>query len=282
MTHHDMTRPQHELWGWEAFFDNLKSFIEDADRHLGNCTSRYANYAAERMETCVQIVSQLKEHVQDHITSTSQPNLVILNYYLSEIESLVPTLRLLCQEWHRYIEVRERLTESVSYSAPAEHLSRRGRLRFTITQEQLLYLRALCFTWTDIALILGVSRMTIFRRRQEFGILDDATNIIDDTQLRLLLSDLRKSSPHLGEVMVMGHLRSLGYNVPRARVRNAIRATDPINTALRWQGSITSRRPYSVPGPNSLWHIGKLNLSMAIQSLCCLGVARTNNLLLNT
>ena len=99
--------------------------------------------------------------------------------------------------------------------------------------------------------------MTIFRRRQEFQILDDATNIIDDVQLRLLLSDLRKSSPHLGEVMVMGHLRSLGYNVPRARVSSAIRATDPINTALQWQGTVTSRRPYSVPGPNSLWHIGK-------------------------
>ena len=140
MRHRDMTRPQHKLWGWEAFFDNLKSFIEDADRHLRNCTRRYTNYAAERMETCMQIVSQLKEHIQDHITSPSQPNLVLLNYYLSEIESLVPTLRLLCQEWHRYIEVRERLAESVSYSAPAEHLSRRGRPRFTITQEQLLYL----------------------------------------------------------------------------------------------------------------------------------------------
>ena len=155
--------------------------------------------------------------------------------------------------------MRERLTESVSYSAPAEHVSRRGRPRFTIAREQLLYLRSLCFTWTDIALLLDVSRMTIFRRRQEFGMLDDATNVINDTQLRLLLSDLRKSSPHLGEVMVMGHLRSLGYNVPRARVRNAIRATDPINTALRWQGTVTSRRPYSVPGPNSLWHIGKLS-----------------------
>ena len=212
---------------------------------MGNCTQRYANYAAERMETCVQIVSQLKEYIQDHITSKLQPNLVISNYYLSKIESLVPILRLLYQEWQRYIEVRERLTESVSYSASAEHLSRRERPHFTITQEQLLYLRALCFTWTDIALILGVLRMMIFRRHQEFGMLDDATNIID-TQLRLLLSDLRKSLTHLGEVMVMGHLKSLGYNVPRAHVRNAIRATDPINTALQWQGSITSRRPYSV------------------------------------
>ena len=41
-------------------------------------------------------------------------------------------------------------------------------------------------------------------------------------------------------------------------MRDAMRVTDPINTALRWR-EITPRRPYSVPGPNSLWHIGKLN-----------------------
>ena len=45
-----MTRPQHKLWGWEAFLDSHKSFIAKyTDRHLGNCTERCANYAAERM-----------------------------------------------------------------------------------------------------------------------------------------------------------------------------------------------------------------------------------------
>ena len=67
----NMTRPQHKSWGWEVFFDNLKSFIKDADRHLGNCTERYAYYAAERIEMCMQFVSQLKEYIQDHVTSTS-------------------------------------------------------------------------------------------------------------------------------------------------------------------------------------------------------------------
>ena len=54
----------------------------------------------------------------------------------------------------------------------------------------------------------------------------------------------------------MGHVWSLGYRVSRARLRAAIHDTDPIQTALHWQGGITTRRPYSVPGPNSLWHIG--------------------------
>ena len=55
-----------------------------------------------------------------------------------------------------------------------------------------------------------------------------------------------------------GRLRSLGYQVTRDRVRQAIRATDPLSVALRILPAVTSRRPYSVPGPNSLWHIGEL------------------------
>ena len=46
--------------GMGGLFDNLKSFIaKDADRHLGKCTERYANFAAEQMETCVQSVVQI-------------------------------------------------------------------------------------------------------------------------------------------------------------------------------------------------------------------------------
>ena len=32
---------------------------------------------------------------------------------------------------------------------------------------------------------------------------------------------------------------------------------DPVNTAMRWLGGLTARRQYSVPGLNSLWHIGE-------------------------
>ena len=54
----------------------------------------------------------------------------------------------------------------------------------------------------------------------------------------------------------------MGFNVTRERIRQAVRENDPIHTALRWRGELVRRQPYSVPGPNSLWHIGML--------LCCL------------
>ena len=70
------------------------------------------------------------------------------------------------------------------------------------------------------------------------------------------MSSVRQDLPNVGEKLVLGRLRSMGYHVTRERVRQAIRAIDPINSALRWQGVFTPRHPYSVPGPNSLWHIG--------------------------
>ena len=64
------------------------------------------------------------------------------------------------------------------------------------------------------------------------------------------------NSPYIGESMILGQLRALNIQASRERVRHVIRRIDPLNTALRWGGNLSSRRPYSVPGPNSLWHIG--------------------------
>ena len=50
---------------------------------------------------------------------------------------------------------------------------RRGRPRFDIPREQLVYLASLSFNWVQIASILGVSRMTMYRRRQELGIVSE-------------------------------------------------------------------------------------------------------------
>ena len=86
---------------------------------------------------------------------------------------------------------------------------------------------------------------------------DDPRHIPSDQELLQLVEDINKQLPYLGEVMVMGRLRSMGYYVTRSRLRLAIRDVDPINRALRWGGNVRARHPYSVPGPNSLWHIGK-------------------------
>ena len=69
---------------------------------------------------------------------------------------------------------------------------------------------------------------------------------------------IRTEFPEMAETMVWGQLRSQGIKVTRERVRTTLHQIDPLNTALSWRGSLTRRRPYSVPGPNCLWHIGKV------------------------
>ena len=85
----------------------------------------------------------------------------------------------------------------------------------------------------------------------------DTGRSLSNQELRSYIIDLRRELPQVGESMVFGRIRSEGYAVPRQQIRDAIRETDPLNTALRWRGDEIFRRPYSVSGPNALWHISK-------------------------
>ena len=80
---------------------------------------------------------------------------------------------------------------------------------------------------------------------------------ISDADLDQSVTAVKEQMPDVGERMITGALRSNGIHVPRRRVRQSLHRVDPINVALRWRPRI-QRRPYSVPGPNSLWHLGKL------------------------
>ena len=96
-----------------------------------------------------------------------------------------------------------------------------------------------------------------FRRRVEFDPVESLLELSDDDLLELV-RQLQQDNPDVGESMAVGFVRSRGFRVSRARIRTALRASDPLSIALRWPGVITRRRVYSVAGPNSLWHIGML------------------------
>ena len=115
------------------------------------------------------------------------------------------------------------------------------------------------FNWTQIANTLGVSRMTIYRRRVEYGLISSTSGGLIDGELRVV-NEIQRDQPALGETMICmiwGRFRSMGFHITRSRLREAIRESDPLQRALRWRGELARRQPYSVPGPNSLWHIGR-------------------------
>ena len=105
-----------------------------------------------------------------------------------------------------------------------------------------------------------VVHLLFCRRRADFGMLEDPSADLSDEDLLAFVSDMRSTTHTVGESLVTGSLRSRGYRVSRERVRQALRSSDPLSSALRWPGGLTHRRPYSVAGPNSLWHIGKCRI----------------------
>ena len=131
-----------------------------------------------------------------------------------------------------------------------------GRPQICIDMEQVHALRGLQMTWTRIATILGVSRTTLYRRCKERGYCDESLQRkISDDDLIVAVRDIKSRMPDIGERIVSGHLRANGISVTRDRIRETIHLVDPL-TSLRWNPRI-SQRTYSVPGPNSLWHIGE-------------------------
>ena len=238
------------LLGWETFFDELGRFLQSSGRAFESANEEYAKYVVERLEVCIISLHAVKESLQEATANSA------ISGYLEKVTEMLSICQTLSVKWEQKIDAA---TASQVYPPPPlQRRSGRGRPRFDITEEQLLYLSSLSFSWSDIAMMLGVSRMTIYRRRVQYGLVQDPASVPTDIQLRTIVREIKHGQPELGEVMVMGRVRSMGYKVTRDRLRQAIRQMDPLHTALRWRGGLTSRRPYSVPGPNSLWHIGMM------------------------
>ena len=90
-----------------------------------------------------------------------------------------------------------------------------------------------------------------------YGLLHDPTTVISDDDLKDCVRDIQQYQPFGGVSMVWGNLRSWGIKVTRERVRSTLCSVDPLGSMLRSLPGSIRRQPYSVPGPNSLWHIGK-------------------------
>ncbi|XP_016095549.1 uncharacterized protein [Sinocyclocheilus grahami] len=77
---------------------------------------------------------------------------------------------------------------------------------------------------------------------------------IDDDDLEQCVRRLHRQYPKSGYEMMQGYLSAEGIHVQRQRVRNMLSKINPAAAAERWSCAV-ARWTYSVPLPNSLWHI---------------------------
>lgn len=132
--------------------------------------------------------------------------------------------------------------------------SYRGRPRTNVVIDDIIALRALNYKWTKIALMLNISRATLYRKLEEAGISPCDNPQLSDSDLDDIVVAIKRDHPNDGEVMMQGHLTRLGIKVTRKKLRLSIHRVDHENTLARRKGCI-KRRVYSVSHPNAIWHI---------------------------
>ena len=244
--------------GWSEYFEEVGSFLHSLEQQIGYASESFTEYAVERIRMCISNVTRIKQVLSHAIENSSSSSDPVIERYDALCAELIDTLSSLLSVWREYESNISLTSHEARYTAPITHSGRQGRPKFVIPKEQLVYLKSVNFTWTSIASLLGVSRMTVYRRRAECGMLSDPANRLSDNELVAVLRELKTELPYIGEVIVLGAVRARGYDVTRNQCRRCIHRIDPLTIPLRWQGNLRSRRPYSVPGPNSLWHLGKL------------------------
>lgn len=125
-----------------------------------------------------------------------------------------------------------------------------GRPGYNITPQQINFFRGGGMKWNQIALTLGVSRRTLYRRLSVFNI--DRQEMINDEQLDNVLREIINEMPNSGEIYIMGNLRAKNIFIPRRKLRERLNILCPVARSLRRRNAVR-RRLYSVRGPNYLW-----------------------------
>ena len=102
--------------------------------------------------------------------------------------------------------------------------------------------------------MLQVSLSTVRRRILQYG-LEQMTEYTDltDNELDEITAEFVHNSPNGGQKSYEGYLR-MGIHVRRSCIRSTLLRVDPAGVRRRFRQAL-HRREYSVPMPNSLWHI---------------------------
>ena len=142
--------------GWKNFFEEVVKLLSEGERQYGLANRNYTDYTLERLELCLTTCTEIRNLVQGH------PELAEVMTLLRE---LIDCIRVLYRKWDEYADVLDSSTvpTRTSYQANTNASGLPGRPPFCIQKEQLEYLSSLGFSWTEVAALIGVSRMTIYR-----------------------------------------------------------------------------------------------------------------------
>ena len=140
---------------------------------------------------------------------------------------------------------------------PKSNTDHPGRPKFEVTEEILRFLLDKRFTVKDTATLLGVSKRTVERRMNEFGLrIGNYYSDINDNDLEETVRSIVQQFPNTGYKRMTGLLFSRGLRVKQNRICEMMRRVDPAGTFFRTLSlRVVHRRNYNVSSPLALWHV---------------------------
>ena len=146
---------------WSQYFQDVSRFLESTEHQYRIANQEFCDYVLGRLELCTSTCMQLSDHLA-HGASDNDEDRHVIDDLRTNLVSLVECLRCVHSQWLKYEEILDIQTNRFRYQA-GRSAQGRGRPKFQIEKEQLVYLSTLHFSWIEIASLLGVSRMTIYR-----------------------------------------------------------------------------------------------------------------------
>ena len=196
----------------DKFLDSMKKCFDDVDQALTEENASIPlDYLESRLEDHFQIVNAIAIATQDDASSD-------LNQTVQDLLSFSQNV---LQEVHTTKVQRETNGTRSSVCVPSTQAGTGGRPRYRITKEQIEILRETGMNLKRIALSLGISESTLFRRRQEFGLHESFVDV-SYVDLYTVITGMLSQTPYAGESYLSGGLKAHGIFVQRYPIRELI------------------------------------------------------------
>ncbi len=183
---------------WEQFFHSLLSILDDYEQLNNSANVPALESLLSRFECAVSALMQALP-------------LASVGSCCAFLEELTNNFRLLYLNMSRRLSSNTQCTSLAIYSLekpPTIHTGLAGRPKLDLSENVILELRSLGFKWKDISDMLLISRWTLRRRVNEYGI-QDITEFsqLTDEQLDSHVSNFMQQHGNLvGFSMTSGYL----------------------------------------------------------------------------
>ena len=147
---------------WVKIFNKIMTFVERIQHQYELANVNFCEYVVDRLETvsssCRYLLDRIHSADEEINVGTSEKHRTC-EELKDNVEELIACLQYIHGKW---LDIATAETFRHRYHVETTNRGR-GRPSFNISKEQLLHLSSLHFNWSEIASLLGVSRMTVYR-----------------------------------------------------------------------------------------------------------------------